>query len=316
MCPTITVLMPAYNPGVHFGDAVRSILSQRFTDFELLILDDGTQDGSLDILDAIPDPRIRLIRNPRNLGLVETLNLGLREARGRYIARMDADDVAHPDRLGHQLAFMQARPDVAITGTWSRTIGEGIKSWETHYPTEHADIVCHMLFNTGLTHPTVMLDNQQMLQHGLTYDAANPHAEDYDLWTRAAQVIRLANLPEVLLDYRVHATQVSSSHQQAQKQSARRIRESLIRSLTPSNAASGFDIHHQISEYDWPRHSTFYKAAVQWLKALSRHIQNDRPDLRLSAHEICRAKALEIHQHVYKNKKRWKRALLKYTFKI
>lgn len=314
MSPSITVLMPAYNPGVHFAEAVHSILSQRFTDFELLILDDGTQDGSLSILDAIPDPRIRLIRNPHNLGLVDTLNLGLREAKGRYIARMDADDVAHPDRLGNQLAFMQKRPDVAITGTWSRTMGEGITSWETHYPTEHADIVCHMLFNTGLTHPTVMLDRQQMQAHGLAYRAANPHAEDYDLWTRASGVVRLANLPEVLLDYRVHATQVSSSHQEAQKQSARHIRESLIRSLTPSSQVSGFGIHHQISEYDWPRQSTFYKAAVQWLKALSRNIQNDRPDLRKSVHGVCRAKALEIHQHVYKNKKRWKRALLKYAF--
>lgn len=314
MSPLITVLMPAYNPGVHFDEAVRSILSQRFTDFELLMLDDGTQDGSLGILDTIQDPRIRLIRNPRNLGLVETLNLGLREARGRYIARMDADDVAHPDRLGHQLAFMQARPDVAIMGTWSRTIGEGITPWETHYPTEHADIVCHMLFNTGLTHPTVMIDLQQMQQHGLTYRAVNPHAEDYDLWTRAADVVRLANLSEVLLDYRVHPTQVSSSHQDAQKQSARRIREALIRRLTPSGTLSDFEIHHQISEYDWPRHPTFYKAAVQWLKALSQCIQNDRPDIQRSVRAVCRAKALEIHQHTYKNKKRWKRALLKYTF--
>jgi len=311
---SITVLMPAYNPGPHFEAAVRSILLQRFSDFELLILDDGTQDGSLDILSALQDPRIRLIRNSRNLGLVETLNTGLREAGARYIARMDADDIAHPDRLGQQLAFMQAHPDVAICGTWSRTIGEGITSWETHYPVGHADIVCHMLFNTGLTHPTVMLDRAQLQQHGLAYEGRHPHAEDYDLWTRAAHVVRLANLPQVLLDYRVHATQVSSSHKESQKQSARRIRENLIRSLTPSAYLSDFEIHNQISEYDWPSHSSFYKMAVQWLKALSRHIQTDRPDLWPSAHAVCRAKALEIHQHVYQNKKRWKRALLKYTF--
>lgn len=311
---SITVLMPAYNPGPHFEAAVRSILSQRFANFELLILDDGTQDGSLDILASIADPRIRLMRNPRNLGLVETLNIGLREAKARYVARMDADDIAHPDRLAQQLAFMQAQPDVAICGTWSRTIGEGITSWETHFPREHADIVCQMLFNTGLTHPTVMFDKLQLQRHGLVYEGQHPHAEDYDLWTRAAHVVRLANLPQVLLDYRVHATQVSSSHKETQKQSARRIRENLIRSLTPSADLSDFEIHNQISEYDWPGHSSFYKMAVQWLKALSKHIQKDRPDLWPSAHAVCRAKALEIHQHVYQKKRRWKRALLRYTF--
>lgn len=311
---SITVLMPAYNPGPHFEAAVRSILTQHFTNFELLILDDGTQDGSLDILASIQDPRIRLMRNPRNMGLVETLNIGLREANARYVARMDADDIAHPNRLAHQLAFMQANPDVAICGTWSRTIGEGITSWETHFPPEHADIVCQMLFNTGLTHPTVMFDKLQLQRHDLAYEGRHPHAEDYDLWTRAAHTVRLANLPEVLLDYRVHATQVSSSHKETQKQSARRIRENLIRSLTPSANLSNFEIHNQISEYDWSCNSTFYKMAVSWLKALSRHIRKDRPDLWPSAHAVCQAKAFEIHQHVYKRKKRWKRALLRYTF--
>jgi len=306
--------MPAFNPGIHFQTALDSILGQSLGSFELLIMDDGTTDGSLDILKDAPDPRIRLITNPGNLGLVATLNKGLELARGRYIARMDSDDVAHPERLARQLSHMQAHPDIAILGTWSRTIGDGVTPWETHHPAHHADIVSQMLFNTGLTHPSVMLDAQQLRAHGLCYRATNLHAEDYDLWARACQTITLANLPEVLLDYRIHGKQVSSSHQDAQRQSARRVREGLIRDLGLDLTATEAALHHRISEYDWPRDPTFASDAHIWLKRLSSTIAKTHPELKTFVRGICQSKTLEIHKHVHQRKHRLQRALIKYTY--
>lgn len=306
--------MPAYNPGKHLESAVLSILAQKFTDFEFLILDDGTQDGSLAVLETLRDPRIKLIRNPHNLGLVETLNIGLREAKGRYIARMDADDIAHPDRLGKQFKLMQSKPDIAILGTWSRTIGDGIASWETHYPVDHAAIVSQMLFNTGLTHPSVMLDAQKLQNHSLTYSSTNIHAEDYDLWTRACRFVKLANLPEVLLDYRVHPTQVSSSHQDKQRQSARKIREALIRSLGLDPEPSETALHHRISEYDWPRDSDFMQTSYRWLRKMSQSIAKINPELKHAVHKMTKDKIIEMHRHVYQRKRRLQLEMIKFTY--
>lgn len=314
MTPQITVLMPAFNPGIHFESALDSILGQSLGSFELLIIDDGTTDGSLDILKDVPDPRIRLITNPSNLGLVATLNQGLELARGSHIARMDSDDVAHPERLARQLSYMQAHPDIAILGTWSRTIGDGVTPWETHHPAHHANIVSQMLFNTGLTHPSVMLDAQQLQAHGLRYRTTNLHAEDYDLWVRACQTVTLANLPELLLDYRIHGKQVSSSHQDAQKQSARYIRESLIRNLGLDFAVGEAALHHRICEYDWLRDAAFARDAHRWLKHLSGAIGKANPELKQAVRDICQSKTLEIHKHVHQRKHRLQRALIKYAY--
>jgi len=198
--PRVSVLMPVYNAERFLREAVDSILAQTFRDFEFLIIDDGSTDGSGEILRSYADPRLRLIPNGRNLGLTATLNRGLDLAWGAYVARMDADDVSLPERLARQVAFLDARPDVGIVGVWARAFGE--THFKIPHPADPERIRAKLLFDSALVHPSVLMRRSLLDAHGLKYRDFY-RMEDYDLWQRAARVFPLANLPEYLLRYRV-----------------------------------------------------------------------------------------------------------------
>ena len=198
--PKVTVLMPVYNAEAYLREAMDSILAQTLTDFEFLIIDDGSTDSSAGIVRSYTDRRIRLVQNERNLKLAATLNRGLALARGEYVARMDADDISLPERLARQVAFMDAHPAVGISGTWAEAFGEARFSMPN--PTDSERIRAKLLFDSALVHPAVILRPTLLAQHGLAYRDLYP-IDDYDLWQRAARVFPLANLPEALLRYRV-----------------------------------------------------------------------------------------------------------------
>lgn len=240
--PEVTVLMPAHNAGRYLEPAVSSILRQTLREFTLLVIDDGSTDGSIERLRTLRDGRIRVVRNERNLGLVATLNRGLDEATGRYIARMDADDLAHPNRLERQVAFLERRTDVGLCGTWFSRFGAQPRRI-IRPPTEPAEVEAELFARSPLCHPSVMVRRDVLERFRLRYDAAYLHCEDYELWTRLAQVTRLANLPEVLLHYRVHPGQVSSAMSAEQEQGADRIRVRQLQRLDP-NLTSQQQQHH------------------------------------------------------------------------
>ncbi len=192
--------MPVYNAERHLREAMDSILSQAFTDFELLILDDGSSDSSAAIIDSYTDPRLRFIQNPHNLGLTATLNKGLEMAGGDYIARMDADDISLPERLAKQVAFLDAHPRVGIVGVWAEAFGDA--HFQIPHPPEAETIRAKLLFDSALVHPAVLMRRAFLDAHQLRYQPLG-HFEDYELWQRAARLFPLANLPEVLFRYRV-----------------------------------------------------------------------------------------------------------------
>ncbi len=198
--PKVTVLMPVYNAEPYLREAMDSILSQTLTDFEFLIMDDGSTDGSAGIVRSYADRRIRLVQNERNLKLAATLNRGLDLARGEYVARMDADDISLSPRLARQAAFLDARPDVGLCGAWAEAFGAARFSMPN--PTDPEAIRAKLLFDSALVHPAVMLRRSAFDRHGLRYPLL-AHFEDYALWQQAARLFPLANLPEVLLRYRV-----------------------------------------------------------------------------------------------------------------
>ena len=198
--PKVTVLMPVYNAESTLREAMDSILAQTLTDFEFLIVDDGSTDGSAVLVRSYSDPRIRLVQNERNLKLAATLNRGLDLARGEYVARMDADDVSLPDRLARQAAFLDSHPGVGLCGTWAEAFGAGRFSMPN--PTGPETIRAKLLFDSALVHPSVMLRRGLFNRHGLRYPPL-AHFEDYALWQQAARLFPLANLPAVLLRYRV-----------------------------------------------------------------------------------------------------------------
>lgn len=207
--PCVSVLMPVYNAERFLKSAVDSILSQSFSDFELVAINDGSTDSSLDILESYSDQRIRIISNTRNLGLITTLNNGLKEARAEYVARMDADDVSHPERLEKQVRYLDKNPNTVMVGSWGIYIDEAGCNLFPIQPPHHSKEMRKALFKFNcFIHPSVMFRKIPVLSAG-GYNEKAQHAEDYDLWLRLSESFSLANIPEVLVSYRIHADQIS-----------------------------------------------------------------------------------------------------------
>jgi glycosyltransferase involved in cell wall biosynthesis len=189
------------------NEAIDSILNQTFSDFEFLIIDDGSTDQSIDQIMLYDDPRIQLIKNKKNLGQSETLNKGINLARGKYIARMDQDDISMPKRLEKQLKFMEDNPQIGVCGSWLQLIGKykGIAESET----EDDLIKIKLLTNQNLAHPSVMIRKEILEKYELSYGTSYTVAQDYDLWVRMFDHCSFANLPKPLLKYRIHENQKS-----------------------------------------------------------------------------------------------------------
>jgi len=209
--PCISVLMPVYNGERFLREAIESILNQTFTDFEFIIVDDGSTDNTWQILQgyAASEPRIVLVRNETNLGLARSRNRILGRARGEYIAVMDADDVSLPERLSTQVAFLDESPEVGVVGCAIHVIdADGSSIRIVHYPTMHSLLLWALCFHTPFAQPSVVMRRAAVERVG-GYDTSFPPAEDRDLWQRLSSVTHLANLPEVYLLYRQHPDQVS-----------------------------------------------------------------------------------------------------------
>jgi glycosyltransferase involved in cell wall biosynthesis len=207
--PRVTVLLPVHNDRRFVGRAVASILAQTFRDFELVVLNDASTDGSMDVVEGFRDARLRIVRNASNIGLARTLNVGLAAAEGELVARMDADDISEPTRFERQVAFLDANPAVALVGTWARWIDEDDRPFTTiRFPTDAAEIERSLLEENCIFHPSVMFRRRPIQALG-GYSIATPLSQDYDLWLRLSERHALANLPEFLVRYRIHREQVS-----------------------------------------------------------------------------------------------------------
>ena len=212
----LSVAMSVYNGERFLAEAIESILAQSFADFEFLILDDGSTDGTVAIIAdyAARDSRIRpIIRE--NRGLVASLNQLLAEAQAPIVARMDADDIARPDRFAAQMEFLASHPDHGVVGSWSEDMDENGGAYFNggfDHPVEHAAFL-HNIRHGGplLCHPSVMYRRDLVLAQG-GYHAAFRHCEDLDLWLRLASVTQMANIPVRLIRYRHYMGQVSKRH--------------------------------------------------------------------------------------------------------
>ena len=211
--PRVSVVLPVYNGGAFLAQALDSVLAQTLRDFELIAIDDGSTDASGGILDrtAQADNRVTVVRQT-NAGIIAALNRGIALARGEFIARMDADDVCHPERLARQVAFLDARPEIAVVGCAVTLIDEaGKRIREVEYPETPEAVAAFLDTGAPLAHPTVMMRRAAVLAVA-GYRDAYKHAEDYDLWLRMAERYRMANLPERLLLYRQHASKHSFAY--------------------------------------------------------------------------------------------------------
>ena len=219
--PLVSVIMSVHNGGAYLREAIRSILDQSFEDFEFIVIDDGSTDGSPEVIETFADSDVRL--RPiyqENRGLTRSLNRGIAEARGRLIARMDADDVSLPDRLEKQVAYLNAHADVGIVGGMTRHVNaDGVEmggAWPSWSPPDLNG--WRTLFENVLCHPTVVMRRDVLDRLGLgPYHAEILYAQDYELWTRALFETKIANLPDVVLERRKWGGTIGVQHAEGQE---------------------------------------------------------------------------------------------------
>ncbi len=207
--PKISVVMPAYNAEKYIGKSIDSILNQTYGDFEFIIINDGSGDRTKEIILSYSDDRIVYLENEINSGIVVTLNKGLEYATGEYIARMDADDIAVAERLEKQIEFMEKNRDVGVLGTGICIFGENINEHARVFTTNPEQLKAELIFNSCIAHPTVMIRSRILKNNGLRYDMKYAGAEDYNLWWKIAKVSRIATLPDILVRYRIHSSQIT-----------------------------------------------------------------------------------------------------------
>jgi len=202
--PRVTVFIPVHNRQRYIITAVDSILAQTFEDFELLIIDDGSTDATLEVLSRYQDPRLRVECNPRNLGIPATRNRGLELARGEYIALLDSDDIAWPNRLTRQVEALDRHPELAQIGSacdFMDAEGQRINRVR-HQPLDADEVAASLAFYCALTNRTIMARTSILREHGYSEDF--PRCQDYELHQRLSRTQRMANLSEILVCGREH----------------------------------------------------------------------------------------------------------------
>jgi glycosyltransferase involved in cell wall biosynthesis len=235
--PLVSVVLAARDARATIGQAIASVLGQTLGDLELVVVDDGSVDGTGDLLRGVDDPRLRVVRNDEALGLAGALNVGLGEARGRYVARLDADDVARPPWLERLAARLAAAPPAAVVGTGAIDFGDDGRVGRVHrMPSGARAVRWAALFSSPFFHPTVMVDRHVLDAHGLRYDTSFDESEDYDLWSRLLAVADGDNLRQPLVLYRRHAAQASTRRADLQRACQRRVALRQIAELAPELA--------------------------------------------------------------------------------
>jgi glycosyltransferase involved in cell wall biosynthesis len=213
--PRVTVLLPVHNGARFLRASIDSVFEQTFRDFELLVIEDASTDETPSILASYGDERLRVLRNEGNLGLTPTLNRGLREARGEYIARQDADDLCDPRRLAVQVGYLDAHPPIALLGSGYRRIDEaGREIGIRKVPTDALSIRWRLLFLNAFPHNSIMLRSSILAEVG-TYDESFPYGEDYELWSRIARTHEVAAINEPLVSCRRVRSSLTATYEEA-----------------------------------------------------------------------------------------------------
>jgi glycosyltransferase involved in cell wall biosynthesis len=240
--PLVTALLAVHDGDAYIRVALASILGQTVADLEAVIVDDASTDGTPEILATIEDTRLRVLRNDEQLGLAASLNRGLDEARGAYVARLDADDVAMPRRIERQLARIRSTPSVAVVGSAVLELGAGRAGTLHAMPVGPTDVRWSALFSSPFFHPTVLVERAVLERHALRYDTSFEESEDYELWSRLLDVGDGDNLPDPLVLYRVHPDQASRRRRELQRACQLRVARRMIAGVAPSLSSTEVEL--------------------------------------------------------------------------
>jgi len=210
MTPSVSILMPVYKTAPYLQEAIDSILSQSFNDFELIVLNDCSPDNAEDILEQYDDPRIVRYRGVENQGLSNVLNIGLNMAKGKYIARMDSDDISLPERLKTQVDYLESHPDIDLCSCGMKLFGAKDGTWVRESDPEKVKITA--LFFSPILHASSVWRKDSFEKNLLRFRQEMVPAEDYDLWCRAlTKGLKLINLPDCLYLYRIRPDQATEN---------------------------------------------------------------------------------------------------------
>lgn len=265
--PVVSVLMPVYNAEGYVKEAINSILNQTFKDFELVVLNDASGDSSKDAILSFQDTRIRYIENEQNKGLSFSRNRLLSEARGEYIAWLDADDIAYPTRLAEEYRFLEEHPDYAMVASWARLVdatgkptGNFIKSY---IPDEYLSAL--LLFVNYFVQSSVLLRKSCLPE--VHYRPEFPPTEDYEFWVRIAAKYPVAILSKTLVDYRIHTTNVSSVQQQKSEKAVKLNHRIQLENLGILPGDEEVNLHYNIA-FRKAESLVFLQQTADWLQRI------------------------------------------------
>lgn len=209
--PKVSVFMPVYNAGIYLKEAIESILNQTYTDFEFVIINDGSTDSSAEVIQGFDDSRIKLFNNNKNLGLIATLNIGLELCKGEYIIRMDSDDISLPNRIAHQIRFLEENPQIGLIGSWFEDFGDHIENKIVRYSQKDSEIRIRHLYQTHISHPTAVFRTSIIRENQIRFDPDFVYGEDYNFWVEMSAFCKMSNYPEVLVRKRDHPKNITNS---------------------------------------------------------------------------------------------------------
>lgn len=273
--PLVSVIMPVYNGEKYVRDSIQSILNQTFHDFEFIIINDGSTDGTHEIINSIVDNRIIYIINPENIGIVNTLNKALLLANGKYISRTDADDLASSDKLMKQVDYMESNPEVGVVGTFYQIIDRnGIKKEKITLPGSSNEIALCIKFMNPFCNSTTLTRASIMKKYGYTKDYE--YCEDFWLWKQILDESKGVNLSIYSLQYRVHGNNVSFVHKDQMKAMIGSILKSGLESLNIEFLPGEFDIHLNLFTYNFKffREKGKISELENWVAKLIRNIKS------------------------------------------
>ena len=251
----VSVLMPVFNSKLYIKEAIESILAQTYSNFELIIINDGSTDGADEVIRSFKDVRIKFINNKINKGIVATLNEGLALSTGKYIARMDSDDISLPHRLEKQVAFLENNPEYKLCGSQATAVSsKGEKLHKLRRPTDFENIKVFNLFRNAFIHPTIMADACLLKKIG--YDDEYVYAEDYFLFSQLTMNHKVADLGDELLYYRLHNDSITSKENTTMVKSELKTMEFLLSFLFDELDPKFIALHHSVLR---PKQASFTK---------------------------------------------------------
>lgn len=316
--PKVTVIMPVFNREKYLKESIESILNQTFSDFEFLIIDDGSTDNGEKIIKEYEkkDPRIRLLNNTKKKGIVGALNTGIEQAKGDYIARMDSDDISLPERIEKQISFLEKNPEVGACGTWVKVFGKH-ENMIWNMPVDFENIKSTMLFSTGVANPTGVIRRRLFSELKFWYDDNLIVAEDYDFWTRIAEATKIANLSEVLFLYRTHDSNIGvTSNNKEKVQCSKKVMLKQIEKMKISPTDEELDIHEKIGNSRIIGGKEFIRRANAWLDKLSEANKKTRRYEEKSFQKVINQKRLQLQEYNLSLSVKESGGLIKYAVNI